>query len=392
MSSFQGFVNSLNHGSTTSNCYSSQVNSQNISCSSVKLPPEILKPSKINSVNDSNLLPITVKQEFSCYPSPPASLNHAEVDLSEPSFASGTGSLSISKKFCCHCLKDAIGYIDRSGRLIMNSCTCTRKEMSSLEASQSDDYLFQRLEEERLLYAKCNSRRTVASLPHSESSSPHSLPITLANPTIPAHQHHLIMSWTSSSNDSSGFSSPMSHSTCAFSDADTLCAKDKAEDHYKSRSSSVSSLPDDEKNFQVPIPPMGSGTESQNFTRTPTHLSDPFGEDLENQNEERMTLRIDYNNLHSTACFGVSESIFYSSAYFRAQVNEAKLPPNDERVKLVIQVIGSTVQAHMETCVYTSEKVSLGFQKYKELMSDKPEVCFLIFVIYFFQNLYLILY
>lgn len=379
MLKLQGFVNSLNHGPTTSDCYSSQINSQNISCSSVKLSTETQKLSQINIV-DSNLLPISVKQEFSCYPSPPASLNHAEGDLSEQSFDSGTGSLSISKKFCCQCLKDAIGYIDRSGRLIMNSCTCTKKEMSLLEASQSDDYLFQRLEEERRLYAKCNSRRTVAALPHSESSSPHSLSATLANATIvPTHQHHLMMSWTNSSNDSSGFSSPMSHSTCAFSDADTLCGKEKAEDHYKSRSSSVSSLPD-ENSFLVPTPPLDSVTEFQNFTRTPTtHFRDSFSEDLENQNEESTTLGIDCNNLHSTASLGVSESIFYSSSYFRAQVNEAKLPPNDERVKLVIQVIGSTVQAHMETCVYTSEKVSLGYQKYKELMSDKPEVSFLNF-------------
>lgn len=53
---------------------------------------------------------------------------------------------------------------------------------------------------------------------------------------------------------------------------------------------------------------------------------------------------------------------------------EAKQPPFGNRIQLVDHVISAVSEAHLSTCNYTSEKVAKGLSRYHEMMKDKPKV------------------
>ena len=58
------------------------------------------------------------------------------------------------------------------------------------------------------------------------------------------------------------------------------------------------------------------------------------------------------------------ESIQSYQSSLNNMLPEAKLDPVGDRLKLVEQVIETVVQAHLDTCNYTAEKVQIGLQSY----------------------------
>lgn len=66
--------------------------------------------------------------------------------------------------------------------------------------------------------------------------------------------------------------------------------------------------------------------------------------------------------------------VLQMSATLKQLMEEAKLVPSGTRLQLVEHVISATMEAHMNTCNYTAEKVAEGLRKYNEMMKDKPKV------------------
>ena len=179
----QGFVNSLN-GQVPKTSHHGEARAS---------PPSTMVPPLISILsNPSTKATLIVKQEFPYYTSSStlsssssssfSSLHTSFPSVSLPGFflpdsqqitqpplqQHNTPASTSPQSPCCHTAKDAIGYIDRSGRVIMNPCSCHDKkncEMISLSSQrpqmEDDEVLFRRLDEERRLYALSHSRKTL---------------------------------------------------------------------------------------------------------------------------------------------------------------------------------------------------------------------------------------
>lgn len=62
------------------------------------------------------------------------------------------------------------------------------------------------------------------------------------------------------------------------------------------------------------------------------------------------------------------------SASLQMLADESKTEPSDERMQLIEHVILMTVEAHMNTCHYTADKVADGIRRYKESVAKDPGV------------------
>ena len=57
-----------------------------------------------------------------------------------------------------------------------------------------------------------------------------------------------------------------------------------------------------------------------------------------------------------------------------ALIEAAKVSPDVERLKLIEDVINAIVNAHMNTCIYTREKVAAKLRLYEETARSEPQV------------------
>ena len=57
-----------------------------------------------------------------------------------------------------------------------------------------------------------------------------------------------------------------------------------------------------------------------------------------------------------------------SMAYWKQAICEARQPPNKERQGLIYQVIETVTDAHKATCIYTSDKVAAGMERYQRIL------------------------
>jgi len=68
------------------------------------------------------------------------------------------------------------------------------------------------------------------------------------------------------------------------------------------------------------------------------------------------------------------EVAFPGSASIEVLIAEAVKPPDWVKMRLIRHVVETVVEAHLNTCNYTSDKVALGIQRYKEMsMKGQPK-------------------
>ena len=53
-------------------------------------------------------------------------------------------------------------------------------------------------------------------------------------------------------------------------------------------------------------------------------------------------------------------------------LDEARQPPTPDRKELIDQVVDTVIEAHMNTCNYTTEKVKAGIEKFILNQSNSP--------------------
>lgn len=80
------------------------------------------------------------------------------------------------------------------------------------------------------------------------------------------------------------------------------------------------------------------------------------------------------SHLDEISCELQNETIFLANASLQLLSVEAKMTPPGERMELIEHVIATTVEAHMNTCNYTSEKVAEGLRHYYEMVSMESSV------------------
>lgn len=80
------------------------------------------------------------------------------------------------------------------------------------------------------------------------------------------------------------------------------------------------------------------------------------------------------SHLDEISCGLQGETLFLANATFQLLAEEAKMAPSSERVELIEHVITTTVEAHMNTCNYTLEKVTEGLRRYHEMMATQSSV------------------
>lgn len=69
-----------------------------------------------------------------------------------------------------------------------------------------------------------------------------------------------------------------------------------------------------------------------------------------------------------------AEPMSTMSASLQMLAEESKTEPSGERLQLIEHVIMMTVEAHMNTCHYTADKVDDGIKRFKESVAKDPRV------------------
>lgn len=91
--------------------------------------------------------------------------------------------------------------------------------------------------------------------------------------------------------------------------------------------------------------------------------------------EPNTRLTDESSDFEDVSCGAIqAEPVCTMSASLQMLAEESKTEPSGERKQLIEHVIMMTVEAHMNTCHYTADKVADGIKRFKESVAKDPRV------------------